>query len=84
MSGMAGGYTLVLADDVLGGAPVTGYIVTDGGVLFATGDHGGTWRCYGLVDPELFLLDLGFAEAWELTAADAAPQPASGRPFLAA
>jgi hypothetical protein len=84
MSGVAGGYTLVLAEDARDGAPVTDYIVTDGGVLFATGDHGGSWRCYGLVDPELFLLDLGFTEAWELTAADTAPQPASRRRFLAA
>ena len=63
MSGVAGGYTLVLADEAHDGAPVTDYIVTDGGVLFATGDHGATWRCYGLVDPELFLLDLGFVAA---------------------
>ncbi len=84
MSGVAGGYTLVLAEDAHDGAPVTDYIVTDGGVLFATGDHGANWRCRGLVDAELFLIDLGFAEAWELTAADAAPLPASRRRFLAA
>lgn len=84
MSGVAGGYTLVLANEARDGSPVTDYIVTDGGVLFATGDHGATWSCYGLVDPELFLLDLGFVDAWELLDADAAPQPASGRRFLAA
>jgi hypothetical protein len=84
MSGVAGGYTLVLADEAHDGAPVTDYIVTDGGVLFATGDHGATWSCFGLVDPELFLLDLGFIDAWELLDADAAPQPASSRRFLAA
>ena len=85
MSGVANGYTLVLANEGHGGgAPVTDYIVTDGGVLFATGDHGATWRCYGVVDPEVFLLDLGFVEAWELTTADAAPAPANGRRFLAA
>ncbi len=56
--------------------------MTDGGVLFATADHGATWRCYGLVDPELFLLDLGFADAWELLEADAAP--AARRRYLAA
>ncbi len=55
MSGVASGYTLVLADEAHDGAPRTDYIVTDGGVLFATADHGATWRCYGLVDPELFL-----------------------------
>ena len=58
------------------GAPVTDYIVTDGGVLFATGDHGATWRCYGLVDPELFLLDLGFAEAWRARRRRRPPRPA--------
>jgi hypothetical protein len=36
------------------------------------------------VDPELFLLDLGFAEAWDLTGTGAAPQPVPGRRFLAA
>ncbi|MHB8893530.1 MAG: hypothetical protein ACYC65_15955 [Candidatus Limnocylindrales bacterium] len=84
MSGVASGYTLVLAEEAHDGAPVTDYIVTDGGVLFATADHGATWRFCGLVDPEVFLLDLGFFEAWELTTADAAPQPASARRYLAA
>ena len=84
MSGVAGGYTLVLADEAHNGVHVIDYIVTDGGVLFATGDHGATWDCYGLVDPELFLLDLGFDDAWELLDADATPQPASSRRFLAA
>ena len=82
MSGVAGGYTLVLADEAHDGAPVTDYIVTDGGVLFATADHGATWSCYGLVDPELFLLDLGFVEAFEFTQADALPA-AAGHRFLA-
>ena len=84
MSGVANGYTLVLAGEARDGAPASDYIVTDGGVLFASGDHGATWRCYGVVDPELFLIDLGFVEAWELTAADAVPAPASGRRFLTA
>lgn len=84
MSGVASGYTLVLAEEAHDGAPVTDYIVTDGGVLFATADHGATWRFYGLVDPEAFLLDLGFVEAWELTMTDTAPQPAPGRRYLAA
>ena len=53
MSGVAGGYTLVLADEAHDGAPVNDYIVTDGGVLFATRDHGASWRCFGLVDPEM-------------------------------
>ena len=53
------------------GEPAAGYLVTDGGVLFATADHGVTWRCYGLVDPEEFLLDLGFVEASDLPEADA-------------
>jgi hypothetical protein len=83
MSGVAGGYTLILADEALDNGPATDYIVTDGGVLFATGDHGATWRCFGLVDPELFLLDLGFREAFELTQADALPAIA-GRRFLTA
>jgi hypothetical protein len=78
MSGVASGFTLVLADEARDGAPVTDYIVTDGGVLFATADQGATWRCYGVVDPELFLLDLGFTEAWELFEADA-DTAASGR-----
>ena len=82
MSGVAGGYTLVLADEAHDGAPVTDYIVTDGGVLFATGDHGATWRCYGLVNPELFLLDLGFLAGFELTQADVQPAVAGHR-FLA-
>ena len=81
MSGVAGGYTLVLADEAHDGAPATDYIVTDGGVLFATGDDGATWRCYGLVDPELFLLDLGFMEAFELTEAE--PPAAARHRFLA-
>jgi hypothetical protein len=84
MSGVASGYTLVLAEEAHDGAPVTDYIVTDGGVLFATADHGATWRCYGVVDPEVFLLDLGFAEAWELTAVDTPPRAVAGRRFLAA
>jgi len=79
MSGVASGYTLVLAEEAHDGVPVTDYIVTDGGVLFASGDHGATWRCYGLVDPEVFLLDLGFIEAWELLDADAAPRAAQRR-----
>jgi hypothetical protein len=37
----------------------------------------------GLVDPELFLLDLGFIEAWESTTAPA-PQSASRRRLIAA
>jgi hypothetical protein len=82
MSGVAGGYTLVLADEAHDGAPVNDYIVTDGGVLFATRDHGASWRCYGLVDPEMFLLELGFMEAFELTEADALPGAARHR-FLA-
>lgn len=81
MSGVASGYTLVLNDEADDGAPTTDYIVTDGGVLFATGDHGATWRCYGLVDPELFLLDLGFDEVWELL--DAAPASGAARRLLA-
>jgi len=84
MGGVASEYTLVLEDDAPDGAPVTEYIVTDGGVLFATADHGATWRWYGLVDPELFLLDLGFAEALELTAADTAPRQIPRRRSLAA
>jgi hypothetical protein len=83
MSGVASGYTLVLAEEAHDGAPRPDYIVTDGGVLFATADHGAIWRCYGLVDPELFLLDLGFVEAWELMAPDAAPLPPAGRGLLA-
>jgi hypothetical protein len=82
MSGVAGGYTLVLAEEAHDGAPVTDYIVTDGGVLLATADHGATWRCYGLVNPEMFLLELGFVEAFEFTEADARPA-ASGHRFLA-
>jgi hypothetical protein len=84
MSGVASGYTLVLAEEAHDGSPMTDYIVTDGGVLFATGDHGGTWRCYGLVDPEVFLLDLGFTEAWELLDGEAAPHAASERPSFSA
>ena len=84
MGGAASGYTLVLADEAHDGAAAPDYLVTDGGVLFATRDHGATWRWYGVVDPELFLLDLGFVEAWELTTADAVPAPASGRRSLAA
>ena len=61
MSGVPLDYTLVLSEE-RPGSPVHDYIVTDGGVLFATGDRGGTWRCVGLVDPEEFLLDLGFSE----------------------
>jgi hypothetical protein len=83
MDGVTSCYTLVLAEDGNDGAPVTDFIVTDGGVLLATGDHGGTWRWYGLVDPELFLLDLGFIEAWESTTAPA-PRPASRRRLIAA
>jgi hypothetical protein len=82
MSGVANGYTLVLGDEAHDGAPRTDYIVTDGGVLFATADHGATWRCYGLVDPELFLLDLGFEEAAEQLEAGA-PAGAGGRRHLA-
>jgi hypothetical protein len=82
MSGVAGGYTLVLADEAHDGAPVNDYIVTDGGVLFATRDHGASWRCFGLVDPEMFLLELGFMEAFELTEADALPAATRHR-FLA-
>jgi hypothetical protein len=70
MSGAASGYTLVLGDEAHDGSPKTDYIVTDGGVLFATADQGATWRCYGLVDAELFLLDLGFENVWELLEAD--------------
>ncbi len=76
MSGVASGFTLVLENETHDGAPATEYIVTDGGVLFATADHGATWRCYGLVDPEAFLLDLGFVEASDLLEADATPRPA--------
>ena len=82
MSGVANGYTLVLADEAHDGATPTDYIVTDGGVLFATGDHGATWRCYGLVNPELFLLDLGFMDDGGMLEADALPGPAAGRRFL--
>ena len=84
MSGVASGFTLVLADEAHDGATATAYIVTDGGVLFASGDHGDTWRCYGVVDPALFLLDLGFAEARELMTAGAVPGPATGRRVTAA
>ncbi len=83
MSGVATGYTLVLAQDDAGGGATCDYIVTDGGVLYATSDGGDTWRFYGLVDPEAFLLDLGFLEAWEFIDEDAARQPGLRR-FLAA
>jgi len=83
MSTVASGYTLVLTDEPRDGAPVTDYIVTDGGVLLASADRGATCRCYGLVDPELFLLDLGFSEELELSADDVLPA-AGGRRFLAA
>jgi hypothetical protein len=75
MSGVAHGYTLVLGDETGHGAAISGYMVADCGVLFASGDRGATWRWYGLVDPELFLLDLGFEEAWELAPGGAAPLP---------
>jgi len=84
MTGVASSYTVLLADDGRDGAPVRDYIVTDGGVLYSTSDHGVTWRFYGLVDPELFLLDLGFREAWELADADAPPRDPAMRRFLAA
>ncbi len=83
MSGVASGFTLVLADAASDGAPVTDYIVTDGGVLFATADQGESWRCYGLVDPELFLLDLGFEGVWEPHGPDALPATTGGRRRLA-
>ena len=72
MSGAAPDYTLVLAEDRPSGGPMRDYIVTDSGVLYATHDNGASWHCYGLVDPEAFLADLGFAEAWELADADGA------------
>ncbi len=83
MSGVATGYTLVLAQEDPHGEPARDYIVTDGGVLYATSDGGNTWRFYGLVDPEAFLLDLGFMDAWELVDADADRLSHRGR-FLAA
>lgn len=75
MSGVASGYTLILADKTRDGVPGNDFIVTDGGVLFASADHGATWRFYGLVEPEVFLLDLGFVEAAESSACDAGPRP---------
>jgi hypothetical protein len=83
MSGLATGYTLVLAEQTEVGATALDYIVTDGGVLFSTSDQGATWRCYGLVDPELFLLDLGFEKAWNLADALAAPSRSTLRRTLA-
>ncbi len=84
MSSVAGGYTLVLAEERTDGAPVRDYIVTDGGVLFASSDHGATWGCFGIVDPDLFLLDLGFESVWELLGSDPAPDSGVKRRFLAA
>jgi hypothetical protein len=70
MSGAAPDYTLVLAEDRPDGGPMRDYIVTDAGLLYATHDNGASWRCYGLVEPEAFLADLGFGEAWEPPEAD--------------
>jgi len=52
-------------------------------VLYTTQDHGANWRCCGLVDPEAFLADLGFAEAWELAAAEGARSRQSRRRYVA-
>jgi hypothetical protein len=84
MEGARSDYTLVLAEEAYDGATVTDYIVTDGGVLFATADHGATWRWYGLVDPELFLLDLGFVEAWGPAGPETLARSFTGRRHLAA
>jgi len=83
MTGVATGYTLVLAEQSESGETVRDYIVTDGGVLYATDDRGATWRFYGLVDTELFLLDLGFEEASESASAFAAPSRSALRRTLA-
>ena len=83
MSGAASGFTLVFAEEAGDGRSNTDFIVTDGGVLLATVDHGVTWRCYGLVNTELFLLDLGFAEASRLLDANAPTRPATARRLTA-
>jgi hypothetical protein len=83
MSAVACDYTVVLSGDSPRGEPACDYIVTDGGVLFATSDHGAIWTFFGLVDPETFLLDLGFEEAWEITKADGARGASAARRFMA-
>jgi len=84
LAGVASGCPGLLADESPDGTPARDYIVTDGGVLYASADHGNTWCCYGLVDPQVFLLDLGFAEAWEAADSHLTAQSAPTRRILAA
>jgi photosystem II stability/assembly factor-like uncharacterized protein len=63
MKAPSNGFTVMLGDEPLDNGLSNDYIVTDGGVLYATSDHGSHWRCLGLVDAVAFLLDSGFTAA---------------------
>jgi hypothetical protein len=57
----ATGYTHIRMDPLGRCGPACDLLLSDEGVLY-TAAGGGTWRCLGLIDPELLLEDLGILD----------------------
>jgi hypothetical protein len=55
------GYTLIRSDDAAARAFSCDFLLSDDGVLYARGGEL-TWRCFGVVDPEELLDDLGILD----------------------
>jgi hypothetical protein len=56
----ATGYTHIRGDALGLQGRVCDFLLSDDGVLYTLG--GSTWRCLGVIDPELFLDDLGILD----------------------
>jgi hypothetical protein len=57
----ATGYTHIRRDPSWQCGPACDLLLSDEGVLYTAGPRG-TWRCLGVIDPELFLDDLGILD----------------------
>ncbi len=73
----ATGYTHIRTDPLWQFGPACDLLLSDDGVLYTAGARG-TWRCLGLIDPELLLDDLGVLDgnADGLVAEDVPPSRA--------
>jgi hypothetical protein len=57
----ATGYTHIRGDALGLQSRICDLLLSDDGVLYTLGG-GGAWRCLGVIDPELFLDDLGILD----------------------
>jgi len=57
----ATGYTHIRRDSLGQFGPACDLLLSDDGVLYTAGS-GGVWRCLGVIEPELFLDQLGILD----------------------